>query len=104
MEPSPRVEWWLVVVGDTLNWARLTEFDNGHAHVPAADGEVRQFVDVASAHADLLDADFRAFDGLDEDDAEALGLELDSIMPPDADDEEELPPLMSQRVRGAHFR
>lgn len=100
MDEAARIEWWFVTLGDRLTWARLAEYDNGHAHVLAADGVVRQFVDLDSAHTELLDADYRAFDGLDEEDAEALGFDLDSVAPPHADDDEDLLKLMTQRIPG----
>ncbi|HET8897593.1 MAG TPA: hypothetical protein VFN09_02250 [Rhodanobacteraceae bacterium] len=99
-----RIEWWLVAHGDRLTWARLSELDNGHAHVLASDGVVRQFVDLVEAHAELLDADYVAFDGLDEEDADALGFDLDSVAPPYADDDDELLKLMTQKIPGAPFR
>ena len=34
--------------------------------------------------AALLDAEYRAFDGLDDDDADLLGFDLDSVAPPHA--------------------
>ena len=50
----------------------------------------------------LLDAEFRALDGLDEDDAELMGLDLDSIMAPEAESDEELVPLMTEKLARGH--
>jgi hypothetical protein len=96
-----RIEWWLVALGDTLTWARLTESGDGHVAVLAADGETRRFVDLDDAHAALLDADYRAFDGFDEEDAAMLGFDLDSIAPPYADDDDALLLLLTQRITGS---
>ena len=46
----------------------------------------------------LLDAEFRAFDGLDENDAAAFGFDLESVEPPRVDDEEDLLPLMTVKL------
>ena len=64
-----------------------------------AEGETLRYDDEDSARAALLDADFRAFDGLDEDDAATFGFDLDSVEPPDADNDEELLPLMTEKLR-----
>ena len=46
----------------------------------------------------LLDAEFRAFDGLDEEDAALMGFDLDSVAPPQGDDEDELLAQMMQKL------
>jgi hypothetical protein len=40
-----------------------------------------------TARAALLDADYREFDGLDADDAATMGFDLDSVSPPQGDDD-----------------
>jgi hypothetical protein len=50
----------------------------------------------------LLDAEFRAFDGLDEDDAALLGFDLDEKEPPRGDSDEELLPRMIQKLPPRH--
>ena len=69
-----------------------------HRTVTSAEGETLRYDDEDNAHAALLDADFRAFDGLDEDDAAMLGFHLDSIEPPEAENDEELVPLMTEKL------
>ena len=50
----------------------------------------------------LLDAEFRAFDGLDEDDAAVLGFDLEEVEPPRGDNDEELLPQMVQKLSPRH--
>ena len=54
-----------------------------------------------ATHTALLDADFRAYDGLDSDDADQMGFDLDEVAPPDGidgADEDELRALMTLRL------
>lgn len=74
--------WWVVTFGDMLHWARLTLNDDGSAEVFSANGETERFPNEDDARAALLDANYRAFDGIDEDDADAMGFDLDSVAPP----------------------
>jgi len=91
-------QWWLAALGDVLIWARLRVLDSGNAEVLDAAGETLRYDDEDGARAALLDAEFRAFDGLDEEDAALLGVDLDSIEPPEAEDDAELLPLMTERL------
>lgn len=91
-------QWWVASLGDTLVWARMRVFDSGLAEVFSADGETLRYDDEDSAHGALLDAEFRAFDGLDEDDAAVLGFDLDSIDPPEAENDEDLLRYMTQKL------
>ncbi len=93
-------QWWVANLGDMLVWARLRVRDSGVAEVFSAEGETLRYDDEDSAHAALLDAEFRAFDGLDEDDAAMLGFDLDSVAPPEAENDEELLPLMTEKLAG----
>jgi len=93
-------QWWLAVLGDTLVWARLRVPESGPALVFSAEGETLRYDDEDSAYAALLDAEFRAFDGLDEDDAAMLGFDLVSTTPPEAENDEELVPLMTEKLVG----
>ena len=95
-------QWWFAVVGDTLIWARLTILDDGLAEVFDSDGGTLRYDDETAARMALLDAEFRAFDGLDDDDAMALGFDLDSIEPPQAESDEELLPLMTEKHAMRH--
>ena len=91
-------QWWVASLGDILIWARLRVLDSGTAEVLDAAGETLRYDDEDSAHAALLDAEFRAWDGLDEDDAAVLGFDLDSVAPPEAEDDEDLLPLMTEKL------
>ncbi|HZP66669.1 MAG TPA: hypothetical protein VFB32_10190 [Rudaea sp.] len=94
-------QWWVASLGDTLVWARLRVLESGAAEVFDAEGETLRYDDEDSAHAALLDAEFRAFDGLDDEDAAQLGFELDSISPPEAEHDADLLPQMTEKlVRG----
>ncbi|GMV28648.1 MAG: hypothetical protein AMXMBFR59_07730 [Rhodanobacteraceae bacterium] len=46
----------------------------------------------------LLDADFREFDGLDEEDAAIMGFDLDTMDVPRGDSDEELLPRMVHKI------
>ncbi|WP_395682865.1 hypothetical protein [Dokdonella sp.] len=94
--------WWVAGLGDTLVWARLDVLDSGVAEVFDNDGRVLRYDDEAAARMALLDAEFREFDGLDEDDAAMMGFDLDSIEPPRGDSDEELLARMIQRLAPEH--
>ena len=96
------VQWWLAVVGDTLIWARLSVLDDGLAEVFDSDGGTLRYDDETAARMALLDAEFRAFDGIDEDDAATFGFDLDEIEPPRADDDEDLLPQMVRKLPSRH--
>jgi|SRR5689334_5943907 len=91
-------QWWVASLGDTIVWARLRVLEPGIAEVLDAAGEILRYDDEDSAHAALLDAEFRAWDGLDEDDAALMGFDLDSTTPPQAETDEELLPLMTEKL------
>lgn len=93
-------QWWVANLGDMLVWARLRVRESGIAEVFSAEGETLRYDDEDSAHAALLDAEFRAYDGLDEEDAALLGFDLDSIAPPEAENDEELLLLMTEKLSG----
>lgn len=95
-----REDWWLATVGDVLVWARLRVLESGVAEVFDARGETLVYDDEDAARTALLDAEFRAFDGLDEDDAALMGFDLDSTAPPEAENDEELLPLMTEKRAG----
>jgi hypothetical protein len=95
-------QWWITSLGDMLVWARLRVTESGTAEVFAARGETLVYDDEDGAHAALLDAEFRAFDGLDEDDAAQMGFDLDSFAPPEAENDEDLLPLMTEKLAGGH--
>jgi hypothetical protein len=95
---SRDAQWWVAAIGDTLIWARLTMADDGIAEVFDSDGNTLRYDDETQARMALLDAEFRAYDGLDEEDAALLGFELDEIEPPQGDSDEELMPRMVRKL------
>ena len=99
---SDHAQWWLAAIGDTLIWARLTMTDAGIVEVFDSDGRTLRYDDETQARMALLDAEFRAFDGLDEDDAALMGFDLDEIEPPRGDSDEELLPRMVQKLPPRH--
>lgn len=95
-------QWWLAVLGDMLVWARLTVLDDGVAEVFDSDGGTLRYDDETAARMALLDAEFRALDGLDEDDAAMLGFDLDELEPPRGDSDEDLLPQMVRKLPPRH--
>lgn len=95
-------QWWVACIGDTLVWARLRMTDSGIAEILDSSGETLRYDDEESARSGLLDAEFRAFDGLDEEDAALLGFDLEEVEIPRGDSDEELLPLMVQRLAPRH--
>jgi len=91
-------QWWIASLGDALIWARLRVLDSGIAEVLDAAGETLRFDDEDTAHSALLDAEFRAWDGLDEEDAAQMGFDLEFTAPPEAESDEDLLPLMTEKL------
>lgn len=89
-------EWWVSSLGNALVWARLRVNDSGTAQVLDFDGKTLVYDSDDSARAALMDAEFRAFEGLDEDDAQGMGFSLQAVQPPQAQDDETLRPRMFQ--------
>ena len=99
---SGEPQWWVAAIGDTLIWARLTITDAGIAEVFDSDGGILRYDDETQARMALLDAEFRAWDGLDEEDAAMLGFDLDEVEPPRGDSDEELLPRMVAKLPPKH--
>ncbi len=93
-----RDEWWLATAGNTLIWARLRVLDAGTAEVFDCDGATLPYDSEDSARAALMDAEFVAYDGLDEDDAAARGVDLATAAPPRGTDPDALRPQMIVRL------
>jgi hypothetical protein len=97
-DPVVDTTWWCAGVGDLLVWARLQVLESGIGEVFDSRGVTLRYDDEVQARMALLDAEFRAFDGLDEHDAAAFGFDLESVEPPRVDDEEDLLPLMTVKL------
>ena len=95
---SDTAQWWIAALGDTVVWARLDVLDSGVAEVFDNDGRVLRYDDEESARMALLDAEFRAFDGLDEEDAAVMGFDLESVDSPHSNDDEDLLTMMVQKL------
>lgn len=95
---APAQPWWLACLGETLIWARLEVLDSGIAEVFDSDGCTLYYDDESAARMALLDAEFRAFDGIDVDDAARWGFDLEEVEPPRGDSNEELLPQMIAKV------
>lgn len=97
-----RDEWWLATLGRTVVWARLRVRDAGTAEVFDSDGVTLPYDSEDTARAALMDAEFVALDGLDEDDAADRGFALDELVPPEAEDDAELRGRMIQKLPPRH--
>jgi hypothetical protein len=95
---ATHVEWWLATAGNTLIWARLHVLEAGTAEVFDCDGATLPYDSEDSARAALMDAEFVAFDGLDEEDAAARGIDLATLAPPQAKDPDLMRPQMVVRL------
>ena len=93
-------EWWLASLGTNLVWARLRVREAGTAEVFDADGNTLAYDSEDTARAALMDAEFVAWEGLDEEDANARGFSLDSVHPPRADSDEWLRTRMFVSLTG----
>jgi hypothetical protein len=103
MSDTPRhvlEEWWLATLGRTVVWARLRVREAGTAEIFDSDGNTLVYDSEDTARAMLMDADYVAWNGLDEDDALARGFSLTELAPPDAGDDEALKPRMVQQLGG----
>lgn len=99
MEPQDeRREWWLASLGRTLVWAQLRVREAGTAEVFDSDGNLLAYDSEDTARAALMDAEFVALDGLDEEDALERGFSLVEITPPQAEHDEQLRGLMIQTL------
>jgi hypothetical protein len=95
-------EWWLATLGRTVIWARLRVLDAGTAEVFDSDGATLPYDSEDTARAALMDAEFVALDGLDEEDASERGFALDELVPPQAEDDATLRALMIQKLLPRH--
>lgn len=85
-----RDEWWLASLGRTVIWARLRILEAGVAEVFDSDGNTLVYDSEDTARSMLLDAEFVSWEGLDSEDALERGFAIDSIAPPQADDDAQL--------------
>ncbi|HEX7801256.1 MAG TPA: hypothetical protein VF471_00650 [Pseudoxanthomonas sp.] len=98
MNDTVEYQWYVASLGRTLVWARLRVREAGTAEVFDSDGNTLTYDSDDTARAALFDAEFVAFDGLDEDDALARGFSLDEVSPPRAENDAALRHLMVQSL------
>lgn len=98
--PSPIIvtAWWVACPTRLLVWARLQVRASGVAEVFDCDGQLLIYDGEDSARAALMDAEFRALDGLDDDDVEGWGVLLEDIIPPEGENDDDLVPQMQQTL------
>ena len=98
MNDSPHYDWFVASLGRTLIWARLRVLEAGTAEVFDSDGKTLPYDSEDSARAALFDAEFVAFDGMDEEDALMRGFSLHEVQPPHATNDAELRGRMVQSL------
>lgn len=98
MSTDDNSQWWLATLGRTVIWARLRVLEAGTAEVFDSDGNTLPYDSEDSARAALMDAEFTALDGMDEDDADARDFTLAELVPPQADDDGKLRERMVQKL------
>jgi hypothetical protein len=96
--PTHRDEWFLASLGNTLIWARLRVRPAGTAEVLDSDGNTLSYDSEDTARSQLFDAEFVAYDGLDEEDALIRGFSLHEVQPPKADSDDALHGRMIQSL------
>jgi hypothetical protein len=94
--------WWLARPELLLVWARLRVMESGIAFVFDSKGEHLTFENEDIARAALMEADYCAFDGMDEDDADGMGLWLEEMEPPQGEEDEDLLPQMIRTLGPKH--
>ncbi|WP_425477688.1 hypothetical protein [Arenimonas caeni] len=92
-------QWWLAALPRMIVWSRLRVLDSGVAEVFDCDGRINVYESEDVARAALMDAEFRALDGMDAEDAEVWGLDLEELEPPRAEDDDTLRERMVQPVK-----
>lgn len=98
-DTSPdRDAWFLASLGNTLIWARLRVRPGGTAEVLDSDGNTLSYDSEDTARSQLFDAEFVAFDGLDEEDALIRGFSLHEVQPPQAASDADLHGRMVQSL------
>jgi len=95
-------QWWLARPEHLLVWARLQVTESGIAMVFDSAGDTLTYENEDIARAALMDADFRAFDGMDSDDADGIGLWLEELEPPQGQYDEDLLPQMVKVIGPRH--
>ena len=96
----PRDEWWLATLGRPVVWARLRVREAGTAEVFDSDANTLVYDSEDTARAMLLDAEFVAFEGMDDTDLAERGFLPGELTPPQGDDDGVLQAGMVQTFAG----
>ena len=96
--PVVATEWWVACPARMLVWARLQVRESGVADILDCDGQVLVYDSEDSARAALMDAEFRALDGLDDDDVAGWGILLEDLVPPEGEFDDDLVPQMMRAL------
>lgn len=96
--PVVATAWWVACPARMLVWARLQVRESGVADVLDCDGQQLVYDGEDSARAALMDAEFRALDGLDDDDVAGWGLLLEELLPPEGEHDDDLVPQMMRAL------
>ena len=103
MPAFEREEWWLATPVNLMVWARLRILESGVAQVFDSHGETLVYESDDFARNALMDADFRALEGMDDEDAlAAAGVLLEELQPPQGQSDEELLPQMIRQMGPRH--
>ena len=97
-------QWWLATIGSSLVWARMRVREAGTAEVFDSDGNTLAYDSEDTARAALMDAEFVAYDGLDESDANARGFSLAEVTPPQGGSHDALRPQMFQSLDARRWK
>ena len=95
---SGSFDWWLTALGRTVIWAGVRELEAGTAEIVDSDGNLMAYDSLDTARSMLMDADFRAVEGMDDVDALDLGFHLDELIVPNGTSVEELQPQLVQKL------
>jgi hypothetical protein len=96
--PVLTTAWWVACPARMLVWARLQVRESGVADVLDCDGQVLVYDSEDTARAALMDAEFFAHDGLDDDDVANWGILLEDLIPPEGEHDDDLVPQMMRAL------
>lgn len=91
MKNAIKETWWLMYCSyPDLHWARLRVYDDGSAQTFHFDLSKYNFLNEEEAVFFLTEDEYTAFDNLDAEDEQEIGISLSSIDLPEGDTDEDL--------------
>lgn len=99
---STEFDWWLTSLGRTVIWAGVRELPAGTAEIVDSDGNLMAYDSLDTARAALMDANYSAFDGMDDDDALERGFHLEELRVPQGTEVDVLHPQLVQNLGPRH--